>query len=183
MKKSKRSKNIMSDNEENKTQIDEFPKFEGAVFFVNDMKISKSFYVDLLGQEVLVDFGRNVGFKGGFSIWEKDYALKTIFEKEAEMIKVGSNNAELYFEHVDIDKLFQKLKDEGIDIIHSIREHPWGQRGFRFRDPDNHIVEVSESMFNVIARMYQEGMNLKQIEKKSLMPTEFIKMVINNLEK
>ena len=157
------------------------PKFESAVFFVKDVEKSKNFYVNLLGQKILMDFGRNVGFEGGFAIWETDYALKTIFEDKASGITVGGNNAEIYFEVVDLEGLLKKLKKKRIEIIHSIREHPWGQRGFRFYDPDHHIIEVSEPMLNVVARMYQDGMNIEEIEKKSMMPKEFIEIVIGDL--
>jgi catechol 2,3-dioxygenase-like lactoylglutathione lyase family enzyme len=175
----------MSKNEsrnENKSKNND-PKFESAVFFVKDVEKSKKFFVDILGQKILMDFGRNVGFEGGFAIWEADYALNTIFEENASKITIGGNNAEIYFEVPDLDGLLHKLKKEGIDIIHPIREHPWGQRGFRFYDPDHHIIEVSEPMFNVVARMYQNGMDTKEIQKKSMMSKEFIEMVIESIKK
>jgi catechol 2,3-dioxygenase-like lactoylglutathione lyase family enzyme len=159
------------------------PKFESAVFFVKDVEKSKKFYVNVLGQKILMDFGRNVGFEGGFAIWEADYALNTIFEEKANKLSVGGNNVEIYFEVVNLDGLLQKLKKEGIELIHPIREHQWGQRGFRFYDPDHHIIEVSEPMLNVVVRMYQNGMNINEIEKKSMMPKEFIEMAIKNIRK
>ena len=159
------------------------PKFESAVFFVKDVEKSKNFYVNLLGQKILMDFGRNVGFEGGFAIWETNYALNTIFEENSSGISVGGNNAEIYFEVVDLEGLLKKLKEERIEIIHPIREHPWGQRGFRFYDPDHHIIEVSEPMLNVVARMYQNGMNIEEIEEKSMMPKEFIEMAIKDIKK
>jgi len=70
------------------------PKFESAVFFVKDVEKSKNFYVNFLGQKILMDFGRNVGFEGGFAIWETDYALNIIFEEKSSGISVGGNNAE-----------------------------------------------------------------------------------------
>lgn len=161
----------------------EYPKFESAVFFVKDVEKSKNFYVNVLGQKILMDFGRNVGFEGGFAIWEAEYALNTIFEEKSSETCVGGNNSEIYFEVANLDGLLQKLKKESIEIIHPIREHPWGQRGFRFYDPDHHIIEVSEPMFKVVARMYKDGMIIEEIEKKSMMPKEFIEMVIETIKK
>ena len=175
----------MSKNEKNNhtNSNNASPKFESAVFFVKDVEKSKKFYLNILGQKILMDFGRNVGFEGGFAIWESDYALNTIFEEKASNISIGGNNAEIYFEVVDLDGLLKKLKKESIEIIHPIREHPWGQRGFRFYDPDHHITEVSEPMLNVVARMHQNGMNIEEIEEKSMMPKEFIEMAIKNIKK
>ena len=173
----------MSKSESEKLTENLNPKFESAVFFVANVQKSKDFYVNILGQKIVMDFGRNVGFEGGFAIWESEYALNTIFEKKSKNVKIGSNNTELYFEFGDLDGLFQKLEEEGVKIIHSIREHPWGQRGFRFYDPDNHIIEISEPMFNVVARMYKEGFKIGEIEEKSMMPKEFINMVIDSLKK
>ena len=175
----------MSKNEKNNhtNSNNDSPKFESALFFVKDVEKSKNFYVNVLGQKILMDFGRNVGFEGGFAIWEADYALNTIFEENASKISIGGNNAEIYFEVVDLEGLLQKLKKERIEIIHPIREHPWGQRGFRFYDPDHHIIEVSEPMRNVVARKHQNGRNIEEIEEKSMMPKEFIEMAIKNIKK
>ena len=85
------------------------PKYQSSVFFVEDIKKSKHFYSEILGQKIVADFGRNVGFEGGLSIWEKEYALSVIFEDKAKQISVGANNSEIYFECSDIDAFFEKL--------------------------------------------------------------------------
>ncbi|MBD3253950.1 MAG: hypothetical protein GF383_02605 [Candidatus Lokiarchaeota archaeon] len=157
------------------------PKFVSSVVLVKDIKRSKNFYTNVLGQKITIDFGRNVGFEGGFVIWEKEYALNTIFEGRAKEIKTGGNNLELYFEYDELEELIQTLKKEKIRIIHPIREHPWGQRGFRLYDPDNHIIEISEPMANVVIRMFNEGMSEEEIQKKSLMPKEVIEEIISNM--
>ena len=59
--------------EENKN-----PVFHSVVMLVKDVEKSKHFYNVILGQEIIMDFGRNVGFKGGLAIWERDYALDLI---------------------------------------------------------------------------------------------------------
>ena len=159
------------------------PKFESAVFFVSDVERSKNFYVNILDQKIIMDFGRNVGFEGGFSIWEADYALNTIFAENAKDHKIGKNNSEIYFEIENLDEFFDKLKKKSVEVIHNIREHPWGQRAFRFYDPDNHIIEIGEPMHNVVIRMYKEGMSIEEIKKKSLMPIEFIKQIVDNIQK
>ncbi|MBK5133857.1 lactoylglutation lyase [Candidatus Bathyarchaeota archaeon] len=72
----------------------------------------------------------------------------------------------------------QKQKKEDIKIIHDIREQPWGQRVFRIYDPDNHIIEFTESMTSVVLRLHSKGIKTEEISKKTMMPPEFIKMTI-----
>ena len=158
------------------------PKFEGAVFFVKDVEKSKNFYSNLLGQKITMDFGANVAFEGRLAIWEIDYALNIIFSEKAKDIKVGGNNSEIYFESSNLDELHNKLKNEGVDMMHPIVEAPWGQRSFRVYDPDNHIVEFGEPMSTVIIRLHQQGMSPEEINKKSFMPIEIIKDIIKHIK-
>ena len=157
---------------------DQIPVYHSVVLLVDNIEESKDFYSRVLGQKIVMDFGRNVGFKGGLAIWEKEYALNIIFKEKAQNIQVGKNNAELYFESPDLDDLYKRIKKEKIEIIHPILEHPWGQRAFRIYDLDNHIIEFAESMESVVLRLNKEGQNLEEISKKSMMPIEFIKRVL-----
>lgn len=159
------------------------PKFESAVFFVKDVNKSKNFYKNILGQKILMDFGLNVAFEGGFAIWETDYALNTIFSDKAKKIKVGGNNVEIYFEISNLESISKKLKKEGVKFIHSIKVAPWGQRGFRIYDPDSHIIEFGEPMSAVVIRFHQQGKTIEEIAKKSLMPIEIINEILKNIKK
>ncbi len=62
-----------------KVELQNTPKYQAAVFFVSDIKKAKQFYGEILEQKIVADFGANVGFEVGLSIWEKNYALNTIF--------------------------------------------------------------------------------------------------------
>ena len=161
-----------------KVELQNAPKYQAAVFFVLDIKKSKQFYSEVLEQKIVADFGANVGFEGGLSIWEKNYALNTIFKEKAKEIEAGGNNAEIYFEYSDLNELFERLTKEAVKVIHPIMEHTWGQRAFRIYDPDNHIIEFAEPMSNVILRFHKDGLSINEIAQKSLMPVEFIKMVL-----
>jgi len=70
------------------------------------------------------------------------------------------------------------LLKENVEVIHSIMEHPWGQRAFRIRDVDYHIVEIAESMESVVRRFKLQGMSLEEIAEKSMMSIPFIKMAL-----
>ncbi len=156
------------------------PKYQSAVFFVSDVEKSKRFYNVVLGQKITVDFGANVGFEGGLSIWEKNYALHTIFKEKVKQVAVGTNTAEIYFEASNLEELFERLVKQQVNVIHPIMEHPWGQRGFRIYDLDNHIIEFGEPMADVVLRLHNEGLNVEAIAEKSMMPPEFIKSVIQS---
>jgi len=154
------------------------PKYQASVFFVEDIQKSKHFYSEILGQKVVQDFGANVTFEGGLSIWEKAYALNVIFEGKGKQIPVGANNSEIYFESSNIEALYDGLIKEQVRVIHPVMEHPWGQRGFRVYDPDNHILEFGEPMSDTVLRLHQQGLSDEEVAKKSMMPQEFIRSVL-----
>jgi predicted enzyme related to lactoylglutathione lyase len=154
------------------------PKFQAAVFFVKDVERTKRFYCDVLGQKITMDFGENVTFEGGLSIWKTDYALNVIFKDKAKQVSVGGNNAEIYFECSDIAAYFERIRKKPIQVIHQVMEHPWGQRGFRIYDPDGHILEFGEPMSETVLRLHKQGLSINEVAKKSLMPLEFIQAAI-----
>ena len=154
------------------------PTFQSVVLLVSDVEKSKYFYSVILGQKIVLDFGRNVVFKGGLAIWERDFALDLIFHGKRRDTSVGTNGTELYFESRDLNNLYKRLLDEDIEIIHSIREQPWGQRVFRIFDSDHHILEFAESMESVVLRFDKKGFSLDEIADKSEMPLDFIKGVL-----
>ena len=94
---------------------------------------------------------------------------------------VGANTFEIYFETNHLNDLFSRLIIENVKFIHSIMEHPWGQRAFRIRDIDNHIIEFAESMESVVIRLKRQGLSLEEIENKSSMPMDFIKITLNKI--
>ena len=66
-----------------------------------------------------------------------------------------------------------------INFIHSVMEHPWDQGGFRIRDPDNHIIEFSGTMENVVKRLHKQGLSLEEINKKTTITLDFIENTLN----
>lgn len=160
---------------------EQVPRYHSSVFFVSDVPKSKDFYVRFLSQRIEMDFGRCVGFIGGFSIWDRSYAHQMMGLTE-ENASLHYSDAELYFEIDDLDTLVNKIKREDIQFVHEVIEQPWGQRCFRIFDPDNHIIECAESMTVVIERLYDQGLTHNQIVKKSLMPMEMVLDVISRID-
>jgi hypothetical protein len=125
-----------------------------------------------------MDFGPNVGFVGGFAIWQVDHAYQMIFERgPSETSKLGHENCEIYFETDDLDTAHTQLSDAGVQFVHPLREQPWGQRVFRVYDPDGHIVELGEPMPVVIQRFLAQGMSAEETAGRTSMPLEIVQQI------
>ena len=50
--------------------------------------------------------------------------------------------------------------------------------GLRFFDPDNHLIEIGESMKIFVGRFYNEGLSVDEIEKRTSVPrNEIIRLL------
>lgn len=156
-------------------------KYESSLIAVKDIKRAVKFYQEILEQRVISDFGTNVSFKAGFALQEGFDNLIGIIESE---MKNKSNSFELYFEEEEIEKFIEKIKKiDDIEILHGIKEYPWGQRVIRFYDFDKNLIEVGEPMEFVIKRFLKSGMTPEDVSKKSMMPLKFINHCLKNLDK
>ncbi len=117
-------------------------RFVSSLITVADIKRSRNFYEEVLGQKVEADYGENVSF-GSFCIHLTSHFQKLIDNKP---ITNCANNFELYFDSDDLAETVKKLKEYNVQFIHEIREMPWKQKVIRFYDPDNNIVEIGEPM-------------------------------------
>lgn len=149
-------------------------KLSSFVLFVADVGTSKDFYVDVLGQEVAMDINNiNVGFKSGLALWDAKYATTTIFGDQAAAAR-GGRAVEIYFETGDIDAAFESATAKGVRLIHPIKVQPWQQRVFRFHDPDDFIIEMAETMDEVVGRLSKEGLSAEEVSQKTFMPLEVV---------
>lgn len=153
-------------------------KYIGTVISVGDIKSSRKFYEDLFGLEVYQDYGRNIAFTCGLAL-QQDFDWLVNIPKE-EILK-KSNNIELCFEEENFDDFLNKL-DEYPDIqrLGDVIEHSWGQRVVRFYDLDEHIIEVGESMKDVINRFIYSGLSMEEISKKMDVSLGDLKKLLNN---
>ncbi len=153
-------------------------QYQSAVIFVKEIDASRHFYETLLDQEVEMDFGPNVSFKGGFAIWQVDHAAQMIYEGPLNGNgQLGRKNLELYFETPDLERVWNRLLEAEVWAVHPLREHPWGQRVFRVYDPDGHIVEIGEPMPAVIQRFLAQGMLPEAVAEKTSMPLEIVQQI------
>ncbi len=139
-------------------------EFHSPVIIVNDITISTEFYINLLDQKIEHDFGKNIIFKSGFSIWEPapDHVIPKNLKTTAQ-----TNAFELYFEDETIEVVHEKLQAAGVEFLHEIREEHWGQQTIRFFDPDHHLIEVGEPLHIFVKNMFNSGLTTAEISKKS----------------
>jgi catechol 2,3-dioxygenase-like lactoylglutathione lyase family enzyme len=158
-------------------------KFVSAVIMVKDIPASRHFYEDILGQKVLMDHGLNVGYEGGFAIWQKDFALKVIFNRPVPEVTAGGSHAmEIYFETENLEEVRRKLTAAGVEFVHDLIEQPWGQRVLRVYDPDQTIIEIGEPMSAVILRLLHSGLSAEEITKRTSMPLEIVQQIAAALD-
>jgi catechol 2,3-dioxygenase-like lactoylglutathione lyase family enzyme len=121
--------------------------FYNTIIFVRDISISRIFYENIIGLKAENDYGTIVFFENNFVIHNGNDLLNTVFRKKPLLnLKKGKKNLEIYLETDDINESYEKIKNSGARIIHGIEKQEWGQKVFRFFDPDNHIVEIGEAL-------------------------------------
>lgn len=150
-------------------------KFSGPLIVVSDMKKSKLFYSEVLGLDVVLDFGANVTLTGGIVLQTKD-SWTGLIHKSKNEIFFGGNDSELYFEEDDFDNFILKLRQiPDICYVHPVIEHSWGQRVVRFYDPDKHIIEVGENLNKVVRKFLNKGMSVENIATKMDVSIDYVK--------
>ena len=150
-------------------------KFLNPIIVVTNMEKSKQFYHEVLGLEVVVDFGANVILTGGIALQTKDTWLTFIHKQDSEIV-FGGNVAELYFEEDDFDGFIQKMNNIGnVNYVHTMVEHSWGQRVVRFYDPDMNIIEVGENMRMVVRRFLNSGLSIEETAIRMEVPVDYVK--------
>ena len=123
---------------------------------------------------MVMDFGANVTLTGGLCLQTLD-TWTDFLGKEAEEIRFGANDSEVYFEEDDFDGFLAHLVG-CVDVVY-VRpplEHRWGQRVVRLYDPDRHIIEVGENMKSVCRRFRDQGMTPEQIAARMEVPLKFV---------
>ena len=150
--------------------------YQGTLIAVKDMEESKRFYHDIMGMNVAADFGANVQLEGGLFLQTLDRWRQFINGGE---VYLQNNAAELYFEVSDIEAFYKKLQTAGVELVHDLLEHRWGQRVVRFYDPNRHIIEVGEDMSMVVKRFSRGGMTAEQVAERMDVPIDYVKECLN----
>lgn len=152
-------------------------KFICSLIVVEDIKKSRHFYENILGQTVKTDFGENVTFEGDFAIHQKDHFKSLINNNE---IKAKANNCELYFEHDNLEEILKRIKELDLEFVHEIIEQPWKQQVIRFYDYDKNLIEIGETLEHVAFRLSKKSYSIEEISKITYLDKEtVIKAIID----
>ena len=146
-------------------------KYTSTLIAVSDMEKSKQFYHDVLGMNVVADFGANVTLDGGLVMQTLDTWKSFI---RTDKVVLPNNAGELYFEEEDLDAFCEHLKQFDICYVHPLFEHRWGQRVVRFYDPDKHIIEVGEKLGAVILRFMEQGLSAQETAVRMDIPVDMV---------
>ena len=125
-----------------------------------------------------MDFGRALNFKDGLSLWEVPLDHE-IFSGYDQVSDDTIPNHEVYFETDNINDFEKKIENRNIRKVHALKEEPWGQRTIRILDPDNHIIEIGESMGVFVKRHYDSGLTIEEVSRKTSVPQEFIRKIVH----
>jgi len=146
-------------------------EYQAVLISVKDMDISKKFYKDILGLDVIADYGTNVTLVGGIALQTEETWKNFI---HMDKISVG-NGSEIYFEEDNIDDFAKKLDlFPQVKYIHKLLEHSWGQRVIRIYDPDGHIIEIGENLRIVVRKFMESGLTAEQTAIRMDVPIEFV---------
>lgn len=149
-------------------------KYTSTLIVVKDIEKSKRFYYDVLGLDVISDFGANVTLAGGIALQTID-TWKDFIHKRSNEVVFQNNAVELYFEEDDIDTFVSKLSAfKDLEYIHPLFEHPWGQRVVRFYDPDKHIIEVGENIVMVVRKFIGSGLSVQETAVRMDVPVDYV---------
>lgn len=119
-------------------------RFVNPLPFVSDIQRSVRFYQAALGLKVLRQHHDFVQFDNGFALHEGSSFIQRLYGPNAEAASpFGQANLVLYFEDPDLEACFIRCQAQA-EILHGIERQSWGQRVFRFYDPDRHLIEVGE---------------------------------------
>ena len=151
-------------------------KYTSTLIAVSDMEKSKQFYHDVLGMNVVADFGANVTLDGGLVMQTLDTWKSFI---RTDKVILPNNAGELYFEEADMDAFCNHLKKFDIRYVHPLFEHRWGQRVVRFYDPDGHIIEVGEKLDAVILRFMGQGLSAEETAARMDISVDFVTACLN----
>ncbi len=154
-------------------------QFHSSVIICQDFDKMKDFYLNILQQEVEVDFGNCIGLKCKISLWQlKDNY--PIAEKLGRTFSTqGNKNLEICFETDDFETIVNHLKHYDINYLHKEEEETWGQRTLRLFDPENNLIEIGETVPCFVKRFYQQGLSIEEVSQRTAVPLEMVKEIIS----
>jgi catechol 2,3-dioxygenase-like lactoylglutathione lyase family enzyme len=152
-------------------------KFHSTVIMTEEFEQMKSFYQNILQQEIEFDFGNCIGFKNGLSLWKlkEEYPIAKKLGRTFD--KSGNKNLEICFETDDFELVVENLKKHKLNYLHEVTEELWGQQTVRFYDPEKNLVEIGETIPCFVKRFKRQGMGIEEVSKRTSVPIELVEQI------
>lgn len=148
-----------------------------TVLITADFEKMKSFYQNILQQQIEFDFGNCIGFKNGLTIWKlkEEYPIAQKLGRTFD--PSGNKNLEICFETDDFAHVVETLQKHEITYLHDVAEEVWGQQTIRFYDPENNLIEIGETIPCFVKRFYNQGMSIEDVSKRTSVPIEIVSKI------
>ena len=111
------------------------------VLAVNSLSISKNFYIDKLGFNILNEYP-------GWLFLKRDNVILMLGECENEK-PAHENGDHSYFAYVEIkevDALHDDFKNKGVEFIKQLTDESWGMREFGIKTIDGHRMMFGQDL-------------------------------------
>jgi uncharacterized glyoxalase superfamily protein PhnB len=110
------------------------------VLAVRDLKISTTYYVDVLG------FTRDPIDAEGWSFLTKDSVHVMLGEcpDEKPASELGDHSYVAYWMLDEVDRYFEEISARGALVSSAPEDKPWGLREFGLRTPDGHRITCGQ---------------------------------------
>ncbi|GIQ68745.1 glyoxalase [Xylanibacillus composti] len=100
----------------------------------SDIAAAKTFYRDVLGLELWMDFG-----------WIATYGVQQEMKGQISFASQGGSDTpvpDLSIEVDDLDEALARMRHAGFEVTYGPVQEPWGVRRFYVRDPFGKLVNI-----------------------------------------
>lgn len=112
----------------------------------NNLEQIKSFYIDILGFELLGGFENHNGYDGIF-IGRANENWHLEFTKSEEIVHFNFNDDDIIVFYpknkIDFDLIMNKIQSQNIDFIKAKNPY-WNENGKMILDPDGYKIVISD---------------------------------------
>ena len=106
-----------------------------ANFAASDPQAARAFYGEFLGVEVVMDHGWILTFAAGEVPGRPQISI-------ASEGGSGTPVPDISVEVDDVDRIYERAKAAGFEVVYGVADEPWGVRRFYLRDPFGRLVNI-----------------------------------------
>lgn len=99
-----------------------------------DPAASREFYEEVIGLEL----GMDLGWIATWASTSNETAQLSVMSEDA----TAPVTPDVTIEVEDVDQVFARASERGLEIVHPVTDEPWGVRRFFVRDPTGAVINV-----------------------------------------